>query len=1010
MDPEEEVKIKARRGRPPVRRGISTSLFLGRARHKLRYAQSSDDEARDQDKRCQRKKVKRRKDVKRKKSKKRHKSKIRTTEQRLRQIDELCLPILSRTLQLSEDDDEVIAVGDNEGLAKRVSSRDSGFSRPLCLPKLAYSTSRSRPICLHIVRVHLESSSIVVARSASPHNCMMIGRVPPRSAGDVNQIICHHCNMGFPSYSKYMDHLRHSNCGIRQQRMNDPHQGRGELYTNFPTNPEQPADRDVATTWSSSSSYYCYKETQANLSQKDPFKTSTSLSSGSRALQVPPQQRYINDPSSLLTKGSSSSSSSSPALSSSHMSRVSALNNFVQQHSKKDIMMLPNAEGTSKKRKLSQGGNGTTNRSKMGHEQQHLVDWNSATISARATHPNHPFPFERHYNHAEPIGRTIWPQIGYGSGSHPQNGHFMHQVNPSNYHRNLSHWHSLHGFGNPVPPWHNHGLVNHRPAIWSNDQNHYTAVMNPHQWHPPSSIYNHETPFPNVDPQFFNQSSRSRHLDNVPQRHGFPSFEDRPSSYYSNSNRHTHQRSSSPQYNPQVEPPPRPSSDEDVIRAAAEVIARENGQLIPEAPSKAHTNHESLFNEICNEAPLDDASPSDNIDFHEGFSFDDLGGLNSLMSFVHTDKEKEHLRPPDSEVTEWKVRSDLQSQEDQSNLVQGDQNHHVSEPCLKEDSRDPVLTTGIASSNHEGDPDSLMILGTRTTLFDFPSTDTLPSLERVFKASDEISSTLPSVRIQDSKSQNEIDETFLGSKATGQGCPESESEGNQLMSYGSSEDVPFLEHVFQQMKYECLVAQSRYAIALLIGEEDSLKLGLLSKQVLKVLTQYLEQKTTKTRADTKSSLEDPILVPGASGSNFKRLHEALKANIGRFLDLVLPESQKSSQVLKHHAKSVEEILEILCQPKSEEDQESTKLVSTSDSSQADSTTKLFSIQKDDSESGTLEQDDGDAMIDPQDEIITEEQLLKKPSGSISKISADLARTVFVDAKNLGDIPASPSLT
>lgn len=230
------------------------------------------------------------------------------------------------------------------------------------------------------------------------------------------------------------------------------------------------------------------------------------------------------------------------------------------------------------------------------------------------------------------------------------------------------------------------------------------------------------------------------------------------------------------------------------------------------------------------------------------------------------------------------------------------------------------------------------------------------------------------------------------------------------MSYGSSEDVPFLEHVFQQMKYECLVAQSRYAIALLIGEEDSLKLGLLSKQVLKVLTQYLEQKTTKTRADTKSSLEDPILVPGASGSNFKRLHEALKANIGRFLDLVLPESQKSSQVLKHHAKSVEEILEILCQPKSEEDQESTKLVSTSDSSQADSTTKLFSIQKDDSESGTLEQDDGDAMIDPQDEIITEEQLLKKPSGSISKISADLARTVFVDAKNLGDIPASPSLT
>ncbi|XP_059088649.1 uncharacterized protein LOC131884784 [Tigriopus californicus] len=1022
LDPEEEVKAKTRRGRPPVRRGISTSLFFGRARHKLRYTHSSDEEDRHgqtQDKRFQRKKVKLRKEVKRKKSKKRHKSKKGTADESRLQIDELCLPILSRTLQLSEEDedhaDEVVD-GDNEGQAKRGTSRDSScFSsgRPLCLPKLAYSTSRSRPICLGIVRAHLESS-IVVAGSASPHNCMMmIGRVPPRSAGDINQIICHHCNVGFASYSKHMDHLRYSSCGIRQQRMNDPHQGRGELYTNFPTNPEQPADRGPTT--------YCYKETQANLSQKDPFKSSsTSLSSGSRVSNrgenhfhlagLPQQQQhqrcYINDPTSSLTKGPSSSSSS-PALSS-HKSRVSALNNFVQQHSKKDIMMLPNAEGTSKKRKLSSQGNGSG--AKMVHHERHL-DWNS-TISAQAHH-RHPQPFEKHYNHVEPIGRNMWPQMGYGPGPHPQNGHFVHQAHPHAYPRNIAHWHSLHGFRALAPSW-------QRPPgphpMWSNEQIPYTAVLNPHQWHPPSTSYEHESPFPNLhnNPQFFNRSIRPRHLDNAPQRHGYAGFEERASGYYSNADGRHPNPGPSPQYNPQVEPPPRPSSDEDVIRAAAEVIARENGQLIPEAPLTAQTNHESLFNEICNEAPLEAPSPSEHIDFHEGFTFDDLGGLNSLMSFVHTDKEKEHLRPPDSTeglstLTEWKVRNDLKSHEDQSNLVQDDQNPHASEPCLKEGSRDPILTTGSSSSNHEGDPESLMILGTRATLFDFPTTDTLPSLERVFKASDEISSALPSVRIQD-RSQNEIDESSLPCSNQGQRKGhELESAENHLLRHGSSKDVSFLEQVFQRMKYERLAAQSRYAIARILGEEDSLKLDLMSNEVPEVLDQYLAETPTKTIEDMQSSLGDPVLPSRASGSNFERLHEVLKANIGRFLDLVLPESQECSQV-ERQGKSVEEILEILCQPKSEveEEEDTAKLVSTSDGSAADSTTKLFSIQKNGSESGVLEHDEGDEMVDPQDEIITNEELPTRSSGSVSKLTADIARSVFVDANGLRDFQVSSS--
>jgi hypothetical protein len=31
------------------------------------------------------------------------------------------------------------------------------------------------------------------------------------------QIVCHHCKSGYLAYSQYLDHLRFSACGVRQQ-------------------------------------------------------------------------------------------------------------------------------------------------------------------------------------------------------------------------------------------------------------------------------------------------------------------------------------------------------------------------------------------------------------------------------------------------------------------------------------------------------------------------------------------------------------------------------------------------------------------------------------------------------------------------------------------------------------------------------------------------------------------------------------------------------------------------
>ncbi len=190
--------------------------------------------------------------------------------------------------------------------------------------------------------------------------------------------------------------------------------------------------------------------------------------------------------------------------------------------------------------------------------------------------------------------------------------------------------------------------------------------------------------------------------------------------------------------------PPRPSSDDDVIRAAAEVVARDNGTLPvlhADGTNEQGGEEESeLFTEDASgtEVVVTNELTSDEVASLAGFA--NIGNLNSLVSFVSENclgsGSDSNNNDPDSSTAEIDEREEgdssrggearqgvdreQQHRGKQENLLQDHGSRDTDSCFLKEGSEDPVLTATaqmvipVATATTTTTGTSTELAGTRT--------------------------------------------------------------------------------------------------------------------------------------------------------------------------------------------------------------------------------------------------------------------------------------------------------
>ncbi len=142
------------------------------------------------------------------------------------------------------------------------------------------------------------------------------------------------------------------------------------------------------------------------------------------------------------------------------------------------------------------------------------------------------------------------------------------------------------------------------------------------------------------------------------------------------------------------EMPPRPSSDDDVIRAAAEAVARDNLELPIEGG-------EEFFAEDASGTGVLVANELTNDEVASLAGFDNVGNLNSLVSYVsETCLSGNNSNEPETGASDHEEEGKAVVQEARQSHKKPQQGPHTKGGCfLKEGSQDPVLT---ATADTEG--------------------------------------------------------------------------------------------------------------------------------------------------------------------------------------------------------------------------------------------------------------------------------------------------------------------